>query len=147
MKLTENFSFAEMCRSSVAKRMGIKNKPASEKEERLVVANLTCLCREVLQPLRDHLQAPVKINSGYRSKALNVRVGGVPTSQHLVGEAADIKVGSTVQACQYAQWIMDNCRFDQMLLERKGTAVWLHVSCKRDPEANRQQFKKMNVIK
>lgn len=148
MILSDNFTFAEMLRSSVSRRYGIVNYPEGDKgEKRIVVANLTNLCKQVLQPLRDHLGVPVVIRSGYRSEALNRKVGGAPTSQHLTGEAADIKVGSAVEACQYAQWIMDNCRFDQMLLERKGTTVWLHVSCKRAPEANRQQFKKMNVIK
>lgn len=141
MRLSENFTYGELCRSAVAFRLGIKNKPAPGKEERLVIANLTNLCKQVLQPLRDHLGQEVKINSGYRSKELNRKVKGVPTSQHLVGEAADIKVDSTAQACQWAQWIMDNCRFDQLLLERSGTTVWLHVSCKRDLEANRQLFK------
>lgn len=145
MHLTENFTFGEMCRSAVAFRLKIKNKPAPGKEERMVVANLTNLCKQVLQPLRDHLGVAVKINSGYRSKELNRKVKGASTSQHLVGEAADIKVESKEQACKWAQWIMDNCRFDQLLLERKGTTVWLHVSCKRDDQANRQQFKKLEV--
>jgi len=110
-----------------------------------VVANLTNLCKQVLQPLRDYVGGPVSINSGYRSKALNRMVGGATTSQHLVGEAADIRVKSQEQAYEWAKWIMDNCRFDQLLFERKGHTVWLHVSCKRDDDANRQRFLSINV--
>lgn len=145
MRLSENFTFYELCRSSVAERRGIKNRPSTENERRLVVANLTNLCKQVLQPLRDYVGGPVSINSGYRSKALNRLVGGAKTSQHLVGEAADIRVKSQEQAYEWAKWIMDNCRFDQLLFERKGTTTWIHVSCKRDDSANRQRFLSINV--
>lgn len=47
------------------------------------------LAREILQPIRDHVAAPVTILSGYRSAALNRAIGGSPTSQHLRAEAAD----------------------------------------------------------
>lgn len=145
MRLSENFTFYELCRSSVAERRGIKNRPSTENERRLVVANLTNLCKQVLQPLRDYVGGSVSINSGYRSKALNRLVGGAKTSQHLVGEAADIRVKSEEQAYEWAQWIIDNCRFDQLLFERKGTTTWIHVSCKRDDSANRQRFLSINV--
>lgn len=145
MRLSENFTFYELCRSSVAERRGIKNRPSTENERRLVVANLTNLCKQVLQPLRDYVGGSVSINSGYRSKALNRLVGGAKTSQHLVGEAADIRVKSEEQAYEWAQWIIDNCRFDQLLFERKGTTRWLHVSCKRDNSANRQRFLTINL--
>lgn len=45
-----------------------------------------------LQQLRDVIGKPIIINSGYRTKEYNKRVGGSPNSQHLKGKAADIKV-------------------------------------------------------
>ena len=138
MKLSKNFTLRELIRSSTAERMGIDNVPKDEK----VIENLRHLCLEVLQPLRDYVDAPVHINSGYRCPELNVAVGGVKNSQHCRGEACDIRIASPKQGREWAAWIEDNCRFDQMLLERnKNGAVWLHVSCKRDAEANRQVFK------
>ena len=138
MKLSENFTLEEFIRSSTAESMGIDNVPKDEK----VIENLRNLCLEILQPLRDYVGAPVHINSGYRCKELNVAVGGVKNSQHCRGEACDIRIASPKQGREWAAWIEDNCRFDQMLLERnKNGAVWLHVSCKRDAEANRQVFK------
>ena len=137
MKLSENFTLEELIRSNTAERMGIDNVPKDEK----VVENLRSLCLEVLQPLRDYVGAPVHINSGYRCPELNVAVGGVKNSQHCRGEAADIRIVSPKQGREWAAWIEDNCRFDQMLLERnKSGAVWLHVSCKRDASKNRQSF-------
>ena len=137
MKLSENFTLEELIRSNTAERMGIDNVPKDEK----VVENLRSLCLEVLQPLRDYVGAPVHINSGYRCPELNMAVGGVKNSQHCRGEAADIRIVSPKQGREWAAWIEDNCRFDQMLLERnKNGAVWLHVSCKRDASKNRQSF-------
>lgn len=142
MKLSKNFTLEEFIRSSTAESMGIDNVPKDEE----VIENLRNLCLEILQPLRDYVSAPVHINSGYRCKELNVAVGGVKNSQHLRGEAADIRIASPKQGREWAAWIEDNCRFDQMLLERnKNGAVWLHVSCKRDAEANRQVFKKLEI--
>ena len=137
MKLSENFTLEELIRSNTAERMGIDNVPKDEK----VVENLRSLCLEVLQPLRDYVGAPVHINSGYRCPELNMAVGGVKNSQHCRGEAADIRIVSPKQGREWAAWIEDNCRFDQMLLERnKSGTVWLHVSCKRDASKNRQSF-------
>ena len=142
MKLSKNFTLEEFIHSNTAERMGIDNVPKDEK----VVENLRSLCLEVLQPLRDYVGAPVHINSGYRCPELNMAVGGVKNSQHCRGEAADIRIVSPKQGREWAAWIEDNCRFDQMLLERnKNGAVWLHVSCKRDASKNRQSFKILKV--
>ena len=142
MKLSKNFTLEELIRSNTAERMGFDNVPKDEKE----VENLRSLCLEVLQPLRDYVGAPVHINSGYRCPELNMAVGGVKNSQHCRGEAADIRIVSPKQGREWAAWIEDNCRFDQMLLERnKNGAVWLHVSCKRDASKNRQSFKILKI--
>ena len=82
MKLSKNFTLEEMVATSHKR---LQDTPTLD-----VVQNLQKLCVLVLQPLRDTLGAPVYINSGYRSKRLNARVGGVPNSRHLQGRAADI---------------------------------------------------------
>jgi Uncharacterized protein conserved in bacteria len=87
MKLTENFELKEFTRSNNAERLNIDNTPNEEQIE-----NLRRLCVRVLQPLREAYRKPMYINSGYRSSELNKRVGGVATSQHLKGEAADVRV-------------------------------------------------------
>lgn len=77
MKLTKNFSLSEF-----ASHDGAPTPPE-------VVENLKELAKE-LQVLRDYLNTPLKINSGYRSPAHNKAVGGAKFSQHLLGKAADI---------------------------------------------------------
>ena len=145
MRLSKNFTMEELCRSATAERHGIRNWPKAGDEEHRVRENLRYLCFDVLQPLREHVGKPIVVNSGYRSKEVNRLVGGVKNSQHLTGEAADLRIESTKQGREWAEWIMENCDFDQMLLERNGKSVWLHVSAKRDKSLNRRVFKKMKV--
>lgn len=45
---------------------------------------------ERLQKLRDLINVPLKIDSGYRCAEKNKEVGGEPSSMHLYGRAADI---------------------------------------------------------
>ena len=58
-----------------------------------VINSLDYLARTVLQPLRDELEWPIRVTSGYRSEALNSLIGGSANSQHVAGEAADIEIG------------------------------------------------------
>ena len=132
MRMTEHFDLVELTRSATATRLGLMNVPPQT-----AVGNLRNLCQKVLEPLRQHLGKPIIVTSGYRSKELNKAVGGVENSQHLVGEAADLRIESEKQGREWMVWIMDNCEFDQLILERNAKATWLHVSCKR----NRQEVK------
>lgn len=133
MNLSKNFSLNEMCRSNTASVRGLPNVPNAEQ-----VKNLQQLCENVLQPLRNHLGKPVVINSGFRSQAVNMAVGGANNSQHMKGEAADIKCKDYPYAKEIYTWIMDNLKFDQVILERKGKSVWVHVSFRTNGK-NRQQ--------
>lgn len=81
------FSLAEMCRSDKARQYGINNTPNQEQ-----VDNLILLINNVLDPLREAYGKPINVSSGFRSVALNAKVGGVSNSQHLYGQAADIVV-------------------------------------------------------
>ena len=139
IKLSKNFSLEEMCRSNTARVRGLPNVPNAEQ-----VKNLQHLCENVLQPLRDHLGKPVVINSGFRSQAVNMAVGGAKNSQHTKGEAADIKCKDFPFAKKIYAWIMDNLKFDQVILERKGNTVWVHVSYCAKGE-NRQQALTINA--
>ena len=84
--ITKDFLEHEFEVSDKARELGINN--AIETPE--IKDALKSLVDSVLQPLRDAWGKPLAINSGYRCKALNAAVGGVPTSQHTKGEAADV---------------------------------------------------------
>lgn len=105
---------------------------------------LTALCRDVLQPLREHLGSPIRVVSGYRCPALNAAIGGSRTSQHMRGEAADLHLPGHDLA-EVWEWIGWHSRlpFGQVILEgqQAGRPTWLHVSLGapwRDPARSGQ---------
>lgn len=130
-KISKNFTLTEMCHSAVAKSRGIHNQPNTTQ-----IINLCALVHNVLQPLRDHVQEPVVISSGFRNVVVNKLVGGVSDSQHMYGKAADISFGTNLAKCiDWFKWIMDNCQFDQLILEKsKNGTYWIHVSYVVDRE-------------
>jgi hypothetical protein len=125
-QLTKNFSLAEMVKSETALRHGMDNHPGPDE-----LNNLLQLCANVLQPVRDHFQKGVKVNSGYRSPDVNAKVGGSRTSDHCRGMAADIEIPGLANA-DLARWIKDNLSYTQLILEFYTPGVpdsgWVHVS-------------------
>lgn len=91
------------------------------------VENLLILCEKILDPLRVAYGRPLFINSGYRSRFVNESVGGVSTSQHLLGCAADISVSSRDSISDLFALIQEvDLPFDQVIYYRK--AGFIHVS-------------------
>ena len=146
MKLSEHFDLNEFTRSATADRLHIDNSlNPSDPTGQSIINNLRNLCQQVLEPLRQHFGTPVVISSGYRCPALNRAVGGVPNSQHLKGEAADIVPPYNQRQTPYTlkawfDWLKDHTDFDQLILEHdsKGN-YWIHVSCRKNRKANRHQ--------
>ena len=108
--ISKDFSFSEFENSKIAKEKNICNAIHS-----LAVRDaIKSLVDDVLQPLRDIAGVPLHINSGYRCDELNTAVGGVPTSQHVKGEAADIAFPKPIELARMA---VDNyLPFDQMII-------------------------------
>lgn len=130
MKLSQDFTLSEFTDSSKAKQLGIYNIPTDEER-----ANLELLVKHVLQPLRTALGRSIKVTSGYRSQALNKAVGGVKTSQHNEGKAADIVVAGMTPH-DVCQLVLDQgIDFDQMIEE---FGEWVHISYNK--EGNRKQI-------
>ena len=142
-QLTENFTLQELTYSDTALKKGLNNLPTEKEYEKLKT-----LCEKVLQPLRNALGKPIRINSGYRGPQLNEAVGGVSTSQHCKGEAADIEING-MSNYDLACFIRDNFDFDQLILEyadnikNEPNSGWVHVSYV-SPTANRKQCLTIN---
>ena len=103
--------------------------------------SIKALVDEVLQPLRDAWDKPLAINSGYRCPEVNKAVGGVPTSQHTKGEAADVCPfgrnghGDIETVMQLAQKAVElDLPFDQMILY----SSFVHFSHRLKGEQRRQ---------
>jgi len=126
MNLTANFTLSELTKSETALRYGMENIPTQTE-----IDNLTALCYNVLQPVRDHFARGVKVNSGFRHPLVNAKVGGSTTSDHCKGMAADIEIPGVANA-ELAEWIKDNCEFRQLILEFYTPGIpdsgWVHVS-------------------
>ena len=112
MKISKNFSLEEFTKSDVAEWMKINNTNVPEH----AIDNIKLLVEKILQPLRDKVNCPVRINSGYRCLKLNSAVGGVPTSQHVLGQASDIKVDG-MTPFEIASVIVElDLPYDQLIL-------------------------------
>ena len=89
---------------------------------------------------------PLVINSGYRSEEVNKAVGGVATSNHLTGCAADIRVSGMEQALRYAVILLDISDesredFDELLIERNARgAIWLHFAVRESGNRRKLRF-------
>ena len=126
MKISNHITYAEAIHSNTAKRRGIDNTPSQTQVEAMKL-----LAEKVFEPLREWVGGPIKVNSFFRSEALNEAIGGSGTSQHCKGQAIDIDdvYGRKSNAEMY-NWIKDNLDFDQMIWEF-GTDMqpnWVHVS-------------------
>lgn len=125
MKLAKNFSLSELTKSQSAVRKGIDNTPNAK-----AIANLVFLAENILQPARDHF-GPVVVSSGFRSSLVNRAIGGSATSDHCYGYAADFEVPG-VDNKVLAQWIRDNLKFRQLILEfytpGDPSSGWVHCA-------------------
>lgn len=119
------FTLSELCHSDYAEARHMANTPGRAEEE-----NLRRLVANVLDPLRELYGRPVYVNSGYRSPMLNTLLGGAPSSQHVLGQAADIRARDLTDNARLFRIIADHLPFDQLIWE-KGTVAypkWIHVS-------------------
>lgn len=129
MRITDHFTLSEFTDSETARRRHIDNTPSAP-----IVVAITTLCTFLLEPLRQRYGRPIIVTSGYRCPLLNAAVGGATSSQHMRGEAADIKGSSPADNMRLYHMIRNSFSFDQVIAEeydpKTNTCQWVHVSCK-----------------
>ena len=124
MILSNNFALKEFTESVTAIRNSVDNSPTPEH-----IRNIQLLVKFVLQPLREALNKPIKVTSGYRSESLNKLIGGSKRSQHCKGQASDIQFkvdGVMDNKIIWNKVIELGLPFDQMINEFEYT--WIHIS-------------------
>lgn len=135
MKLSKNFSLNELTYSSTANYHKVGNTPG-----RLELENLKKLCNEVLQPIRNKWGDSIFVTSGYRNPIVNRLVGGSSTSQHILGQAADITLGSKSSNKKLFDMIVKMIEDGEItvgqLISEKDYS-WIHISL---------PYKKVNQI-
>ena len=138
------FSLKELCSSDVAAKKKIDNFPSF-----VVVEHLAELTAKILEPLRLAWGSPVKVTSGYRCDALNKAVGGVSTSAHRLGYAADLQPtnGKIDEFGRFVRdWLLRNkVKFDQVLFETQGRTKWVHISLYSSTGSQRCETKNLVV--
>ena len=111
--ISKNVSYKEGVYSITAKRLGIKNDPNSYH-----LSNMELLAEKIFEPLRKHVNGPIKINSFYRSPELNQAIGGSSKSQHCKGQAIDIDDSYAYATnAEMFNYIRKNLNYDQMIWE------------------------------
>ena len=118
MKLSPNFTLQELTQTST----GLQNEPKPEHLPRLIALAAT------LEKVRSLFNRPIIVSSGYRSDAVNTKVGGSKTSAHSLGYAADFTVKglSVREVCE--KLVQSNIKFDQLIDEKRGNTTWIHLS-------------------
>tara|TARA_R110000764_G_scaffold232368_1_gene324673 strand:- start:1873 stop:2334 length:462 start_codon:yes stop_codon:yes gene_type:complete len=132
-RVSKHISYKEATHSNYAKQYKIANKPSSEDIE-----NMELLADKVFEPLREWVDAPIKVNSMFRSLKLNSALKGAPQSSHLKGQAFDITSLGGKTNLEMFYYIKDNLSFDQLIWEYGNEPLWLHVSYVSEKE-NRNQ--------
>jgi len=135
-KISKHISYKEATRSATALRLGIENIPNEYQ-----LQNMEMVAKKVFEPLREAVDAPIKINSFFRCEELNKAIGGSSKSQHCQGRAIDIDdiYGHVSNAFMY-YYIKDNLDFDQLIWEfgTDDSPDWVHVSYV-DEDSNRKR--------
>ena len=104
------------------------------------IQRMQYVAQTVFEPLRAHFGVPIKINSFYRSPAVNKAVGGAATSQHVAGEAIDLHC-DTIPDKVIFDYIRQNLPHDQVIHE----PTWVHVSLRNGRNRNQALIaKKVN---
>ena len=129
--ISKHISEKEGSKSVTAIRLGIDNTPDAE-----AMANMKLIAEKVFEPLREYVGGPIKINSFFRSPALNEAIGGASdksgrqTSQHCKGQAIDIDdIYGHKTNKEMFDWIRDTLSFDTLIWEfGSDNPDWVHVS-------------------
>jgi hypothetical protein len=144
MNLSEHLTLGELTKT----KTGIENVPNEAQ-----VNNLRRVCRWLEQlrrrwnDLYGEGDDPIIINSGFRSPEVNKAVGGVSTSNHLTGCAVDIRCIGMEQALRYASILLDLSDlnqedYDELLIEQKGSVIWIHFAVRPSGNRRRTNFKR-----
>lgn len=125
MRLTAHFSLAELTASNKAAALRIDNTPTPDALRRLQGT------AEMLERIRSTVGRPIMITSGYRCPQLNRAVGGVTSSDHTTGQAADIVApafGTPYELARLLAPLVSTLGIGQLILEGVKGKQWVHVS-------------------
>lgn len=117
-----NFTMSELLKSEIAEKYNISNIPDKKSLDNMLILMLECL-----QPIRNYINKPMIISSGYRSPRLNGHplIQGKDNSQHITGQAVDFTVKGLTPKQIIEKVIASGVEFDQLINEHN---IWVHIS-------------------
>ena len=127
-----NFTMSELLKSDVAEKYNISNIPDKQSLD-----NMLTLIIECLQPIRNYINKPMIISSGYRSPRLNGHpiINGAQNSQHVTGQAVDFTIKGMTPKQIIEKIKASGVQVDQCINERN---IWVHISYNKGK--NRNQY-------
>jgi len=120
-----HFTVEELTRTDT----GLSNEP-----DGVQWSNLVRLVADILEPARE-IVGPLRVNSAFRSRAVNVAIGGAARSQHMKGEAADVVPLQAGLERAFSDIKASSIPYDQLIIE----PTWLHISVAPVGEMPRRQ--------
>ena len=141
MRITKHVSYAEVTQTN---QRSLPNIPSPKQLE-----NIKLLCEKVFEPLRGWVNAPIKINSVFRSVQVNKAIGGSKNSQHMAIDGSAMDIDDTYghkTNKEMFEWIRENLTFDQLIWEfgDDNNPNWIHVSYRQ--YGNRKQVLRAKKI-
>lgn len=139
MQLSKHLSLKEFTHSNTAVTKGIVN---TIPEELFNNAKRTATLFEIV---REVLDRPCSINSGYRNRILNSTVGGSANSSHMYGCACDVRTNENLSKSKIEQEFVknhfianrDKIEFDQLILYWKYGQRFLHIGVSQDTKGRK----------
>ena len=131
-----NFTMSELLKSDIAEKYNISNIPDKQSLD-----NMLTLIIECLQPIRNYINKPIIISSGYRSPRLNGHplINGAQDSQHVFGQAVDFTIKGMTPKQIIEKIVASGVEYDQLINEHN---IWVHISYNKGK--NRKQV--LNII-
>ena len=129
IEISNYVSYNEVIRSATALKKNIDNTP-----NKLQLCRIKSLCKNLFDPLREWCGGRVKINSVFRSKLLNSKIGGASKSQHLANNGAAVDIDDIYghkTNLEMFHYIKDNLEYDKLIAEFPtdgGQPRWIHMS-------------------
>jgi hypothetical protein len=143
IRISKHVSHTEGVKSNTASRLNLDNTPGEYE-----LQNMCLVAEKGFEPLREWVGGPIKINSFYRCKDLNMAIGGSTRSQHCEGRAIDLDdtFGHKTNKEMF-EYIKNNLSFDQLIYEfgTDRNPDWVHVSYVSEDQ-NRNRILKAEKI-
>jgi uncharacterized protein YcbK (DUF882 family) len=123
---------SELLKSDIAEKYNISNIPDKQSLDNMLI--LICEC---LQPIRNYIDKPMNISSGYRSPRLNGHplINGAQNSQHVTGQAVDFTIKGMTPKQIIEMVKRSGVEYDQLINEHN---IWVHISYNKGK--NRNQY-------